>query len=114
LHDKIVQTAVKQAKYPRYYRLLADRIRLKETKAATEQLFPPRINNFKLMVDDLFKPIIAMLFGPAPSRRRINALPVRFRPREQRFAATDIFQSGFSERREPRYASGSAFSAAVD
>jgi hypothetical protein len=42
-----VQTAVKQAKYPRYYRLLASRIRLKETKAATEQLFPPQIKNFE-------------------------------------------------------------------
>jgi hypothetical protein len=43
LHDKIVQTAVKQAKYPRYYRLLAGRIRLKEIKAATEQLFPRKL-----------------------------------------------------------------------
>jgi hypothetical protein len=69
LHDKIVQTAVKQAKYPRYYRLLAGQIGPKEIKAAVEQLFPPRIKIFELMVDDPFKPIIATLLGPAPSRR---------------------------------------------
>jgi hypothetical protein len=49
-HDKIVQIAWKQAKYPRYYRMLAGRIRLDRNNVAREQLFPPRIKKLELVL----------------------------------------------------------------
>jgi hypothetical protein len=52
--------------------MLAGWIRLKENNSAREQLFPLRVKNIDLALDDLFKQIIAMLFGAASWRRRIR------------------------------------------
>jgi hypothetical protein len=70
LHDKIVQIVTRQAKYPRYCRMLAGWIRPNKNNSAREQLFPLRVKNFELALDDLFKQIIAMLLGQRPRRRR--------------------------------------------
>jgi hypothetical protein len=46
--DKIVRSIPTQAKYIRYYSLLAGRIAAEKNNSAAEQLFPQRIKLFEL------------------------------------------------------------------